>query len=285
MGKAEYLMSSYFSKLNDCGKIGRVHSTFTHSFNLIVAGRLIHITDSDNYLSSFGLRIPKEMFRKIMNFCKDDDIVKITDETLIFYSYQGVKIVSLKSIRKVPLEIINLSYDNQSVELLTKKLKSYELDKQLGIENTRQNQKYFEQLIQPEYSNQKWVEALIFFIGRGRGLTPSGDDILLGYLFILSIYQHPAVKQIQEILLNGLTTTTIISENYLRTAVQGFVSSPFIQLNQWFMYPVPEKLDVVLKNILAIGHTSGRDTAYGILLGVIMLSNEKINLGLNDKNN
>lgn len=283
MGKNEYLKSSYFSKLNAFGKIGRVHSKFAHSFNLIVAGQLIHLTDSDDYLSSFGLSIPKEIFIKMLDFCKEDDIVKITDEALIFYSYRGVETFFFKSIRTVPLKISHALFDNQSVTLLINQLISYELDKQLGIDNTSQNQKYFNQLIQPEYSKQKWRETINFFIGRGLGLTPSGDDILIGYLFILSIYQHPVVEQIQEDLLAKLSSTTIISENYLRAIFQGFVSSPFIHLNQWLLHPVSDNLDSTVENILTIGHTSGKDTAYGLLMGLVMLANEKDQLRLNYK--
>ncbi|WP_379947182.1 DUF2877 domain-containing protein [Enterococcus devriesei] len=38
--------------------------------------------------------------------------------------------------------------------------------------------------------DEKWLALVEYFVGRGKGLTPSGDDLLMGYLFILKLYQH-----------------------------------------------------------------------------------------------
>lgn len=57
--------------------------------------------------------------------------------------------------------------------------------------------------------------------------------------------------------------------------IAGFASSPFVELQQKMNQAASEAvLAQALQRILSIGETSGKDTAYGILLGLNAVKNK-----------
>lgn len=115
-------------------------------------------------------------------------------------------------------------------------------------------------------------------IGKGDGLTPSGDDFICGILAVL----HQANKfdnQFSQVL-NELTKaiqarwhqTTDVSRHYLAQALDGDFSQPV----QWFVYSLFHSssdidVDKALNDVLEIGSSSGADIISGILYGVEQL--------------
>ena len=116
------------------------------------------------------------------------------------------------------------------------------------------------------------VMSLKRWIGRGRGLTPSGDDFLQGILFVNEMY--PILSKrfkegIGDLIEKGYTTD--ISKNYFISALQGLYTEPLLQF-----YKALEKQDIVgirksVIGILRFGHTSGVDIVTGLLTGFIYL--------------
>ena len=111
-----------------------------------------------------------------------------------------------------------------------------------------------------------------YFLGRGMGLTPSGDDLLVGLLSIDSGYSL-LDNRFRTILLELLETkslTTIVSETYLRYAAQHKYSTTIVsfvgELNEHY---TGSQIKVDFKNILTNGSTSGLDTMTGMLFGIL----------------
>ena len=72
-------------------------------------------------------------------------------------------------------------------------------------------------------------QQLRYLIGRGQGLTPSGDDMLVGMLFIHSIHPYIAKIHLEKIkqLINE-PLTTLVSQTFLKYAVNDqFSSKPY----------------------------------------------------------
>lgn len=271
-----FLISTYLMSLDCFGKIGRVHSVFEHSFNFIVEGKLIHVTDARDYLSSFGIRMSPEDFQELRAFGKVGSVVKLTDVSLSIYDSQGIKKMTFGTIERVSLRLIPCRYDEKVLLHFMQQLEQYNLMEHLGIDIGQKEQVYFERMIRPKSCDQEWQELVNFFIGRGKGLTPSGDDLLLGYLFILKLFQVPEIEKLEFALSRSLSATTIVSQNYLQTLLEGFASLPLIELNRWLLNPEGKKLEQVIASILSFGHTSGKDTAFGMLLGVQRLLSKSI---------
>lgn len=97
-------------------------------------------------------------------------------------------------------------------------------------------------------------------IGRGLGLTPSGDDVLIGILF--AMYYLNMKGQIEIFRSKSdLNRTNNISKEFLKYAYSGIFSESLLSLLDG--EDLCEKIDHIMKT----GHTSGSDTLLGIYYG------------------
>ncbi|MGG5330238.1 DUF2877 domain-containing protein [Enterococcus sp. AZ163] len=268
-------ISSYLATLDCFGKIGQVHSVFQHSFNLIITEHLLHVTDTEDFLSSFGIRITTESFEAVKPFCRQGNVVKLTPDSMIFYSHKGTKKIKFSSVDSVPLELSTIFFNSTVLRTMIAELENFQLQPQLGLIIEEKESAFFEFLMRPNPDSEVWNQLTTYFIGRGQGLTPSGDDLLMGYLFVLISYQLPEANQLMTALASKTDRTTIVSQNYLEAMIAGFASSPFVELQQKMNQAASEAvLAQALQRILSIGETSGKDTAYGILLGLNAVKNK-----------
>ncbi len=90
--------------------------------------------------------------------------------------------------------------------------------------------------------------------GRGPGLTPAGDDVLVGVLFALWVWR-PASEWAELIRDATVPRTTTLSAAFIRAAAAGEAVEPWHRLANG-------EPDAVA-GILAIGHTSGADAWAG----------------------
>lgn len=98
-------------------------------------------------------------------------------------------------------------------------------------------------------------------IGRGLGLTPSGDDILIGILFVL--FSKGKEQQVDKIKLEAsLSRTNDISREFLQYALKGIFSESLLELLG------TDNIDQSVNCILSTGHTSGADSLLGIHYGI-----------------
>lgn len=109
---------------------------------------------------------------------------------------------------------------------------------------------------------KKWV-------GRGLGLTPSGDDFLTGVLFVdrLSPFLSDAFRrELGALAEEGYTTD--IGANYCRCALDGLFCGSLLAFGEALEHGDAAGIKESLERVLRFGHTSGRDTAAGIRLGL-----------------
>ncbi|MDB1125449.1 DUF2877 domain-containing protein [Vibrio algarum] len=114
-------------------------------------------------------------------------------------------------------------------------------------------------------------ELLITNIGKGEGLTPSGDDFLIGVLAVLSglkqcIPETDIIFKRLQVASILLSTTTDISAHYLELALAQHFSEPV----QWLVYRLfnvtkEADIQVCMSININIGASSGADTAAGII--------------------
>lgn len=104
-----------------------------------------------------------------------------------------------------------------------------------------------------------------WLIGRGPGLTPSGDDMLIGMMAVLYARGTfarlpsflPPVDQLAQL-------TTSVSCSYLNSARIGEFSTPILKV----MHSLQSGRcpHAAIRRLLAVGHTSGADTVLGIAI-------------------
>lgn len=112
-------------------------------------------------------------------------------------------------------------------------------------------------------------------IGFGNGLTPAGDDILSGLM--LSLAFTAKALDCADYILNRVNPaiirdskelTTLLSAELLYYAAKGLGSASIEKFLTQILNSAEEDLTVALLNkVLDIGHSSGFDIVFGILLG------------------
>lgn len=117
-------------------------------------------------------------------------------------------------------------------------------------------------------------------IGFGEGLTPSGDDFLVGLTITLGYSNcHEANELLNTAIKAHWNKTHKISRAFLKTAVEGRTSEPLVvvlaNLYQYIKIGSDNKqaLRVLMESIIplfGIGHSSGIDALTGLVFGVLI---------------
>jgi len=116
-------------------------------------------------------------------------------------------------------------------------------------------------------------EAVTYWVGRGPGLTPSGDDLLVGMLIALQfsgvIDSSGLVRLREPVETAASRLTTDISAEYLyyacRGMVTGMVCDLLVALDRSNTVAVLDAVD----RLSRYGHTSGMDCVLGVLMGLL----------------
>ena len=116
------------------------------------------------------------------------------------------------------------------------------------------------------------IRGLAALVGLGEGLTPSGDDVLMGVLAGLDAAREmsgdaAALRQrLCAELERGTSRTTRLAAQMLDAAAAGFYAEPVLGLLQTLALPKPNAkvLERAIADLLAVGHRSGADTLRGI---------------------
>lgn len=123
---------------------------------------------------------------------------------------------------------------------------------------------YFQQLLK-QLANNFSGENLKQFIGLGVGLTPSGDDFIVGLLSVLSRYDASGqwLNEIRSEFKDSTIDkkTTRVSSHMIHYALDGYFNSALIEL-------VCGKKAENLEIVSSIGSTSGTDMLTGVGFGL-----------------
>jgi hypothetical protein len=117
------------------------------------------------------------------------------------------------------------------------------------------------------------VQALV---GLGEGLTPSGDDFLVGLLAVLHVTgflpcsaDSSVHEQFYQCVRLG---TTQLSGEFLRCAFAGHFAEPLAMLVRALWAPDTDAWPAHAATLAAVGHSSGVDAMVGIALGCRLLA-------------
>lgn len=131
-----------------------------------------------------------------------------------------------------------------------------------------------------QHTSSRIIQAGRSLLGLGQGLTPSGDDILMGMFLVLGLEGSPMGdfdQLLGEIIAGVGDQTTDVSYQGLLRASRGQYRSILVKAAQ-AMSDAAE-IDDILAEVLTIGHTSGWDLLSGIVVGCeILLEKENRNV-------
>lgn len=116
-----------------------------------------------------------------------------------------------------------------------------------------------------QLAEQADTTAVAALLGRGPGLTPSGDDVLAGYVLAAGAFGLEIEHVRQLVASRAPQATSALSAQLLRHAAQGEAVRELIELTT-ALTQRGATLPAVVARLLQVGHTSGAALACGALL-------------------
>lgn len=260
--------------LKDSLQMGSVHTLFENSLNIQFPFGLVHVGQIGMALSPFGCLIHSRKYRQLYNHCHPGDLVRFKQGKLVFYTQKDVFKIDLDTFAEVDLSIPKLELTAASLEgnILYQVFEEtfFSLSIETGLPLTDTIREGLQSLAEPDLDKKRVADEKMIrlLIGRGIGLTPSGDDILIGYTFARVLFQE--ADNWQEKVASALKEkkTTAISEAYFAALLNGYINENFLSLAQMFTEQDREKIANTIQELKHFGHTSGTDTLYGFALGL-----------------
>lgn len=264
-------LSLYFK---DSLQVGNIHTLFENSLNIQFSFGLVHIGQIGMPLSPFGCLIHTRAYRQLYDQCQPGDLVRYKQGKLYFYTRKDIIKVELDTFDEIDLSIPKLNFPTADLEksLFYQIFEEtfFSLSIETGLPLTEAIKEGLISLTEPDAADKRSSEEAVIrmLIGRGIGLTPSGDDILIGYTFARALFQK--VDDWQGKLLTALQEkkTTAISEAYFSALLKGYINENFLYLAALVKETDREKIEDTIQTLKRFGHTSGTDTLYGFALGL-----------------
>ena len=128
-------------------------------------------------------------------------------------------------------------------------------------------------------SDELLIEKVLrYFLGRGQGLTPSGDDMIVGLLAFDAVSDFLSTCFYEKVseLIEGESITTDVAREYLRYALKQEYSSTVSDMVNTLASGNAHNFEKVFHDLIGVGHSSGLDTVLGIVIGMLVFRNLKI---------
>ena len=254
---------------------GAVHSCFANGLNVQFGDWLLFIGCGGAQLSACGLHVTAARLRPLLAVVDRGDIVVCKDGVFRFYSGSGVLTLGFGDVAEVDLRLPRICCERGRIadSGLYRQLAGVDFARGIGLELDAAAQTGLEQLAAADKSDYRRNSQLInFFIGRGRGLTPSGDDILLGFTLVLLLFGEFADWRRA---LSGAIAgdkTTLVSATALRALLCGYCGEALLQLARLLDGADSAAIDSAIRAARAYGHTSGTDSVFGFFIGLTFLA-------------
>ena len=243
---------------------------FTNAINFInLKKQLITLHRSGKGLSPMGWLLAEQDFDYVAGFVQLYSPIISSDNSLMLSSDLKLRTDNIVDLSVSKLDITQLMKITHLLPIISK-------DVSTGLYGALCDYKNIIKRDEPQQLIcyfSRWLEGQPIdwqnYIGKGPGLTPSSDDMLIGMLFVVhACYQvkTPRLASFFDITPDLSTLTSSVSQSYLQYASQGIFSS--------YLKNIANKLannEDILRatfELLTVGHHSGADTLLGIALGL-----------------
>ncbi len=263
-----------------------IQSLFDSSLNLRLEhkDRLITILVSDHYELPQGIRvdkkIPLQSLTVGMRAASRGGILRF-DSSALAIDLRGAQIwdgrlsaltADIQQAWSITWQTLDAGQRLRKTELIAEDL----FRSGQGPQLTRRLSQHVHELLASaeRFDSHACAEAAHRIIGLGPGVTPSGDDMLIGFLAGLYSMSGSQTDRLQFIQAFGNALflfskeTNDISRTYIQHAVKGEFSSSIVTLIEAIHIGEEGRLISVTKNAMQIGHSSGMDSITGLLIGL-----------------
>ena len=278
LSKAEVKSPFFFRNFTSNRKMGRIHSIFKTSFNIVLDDKILNFSTKGMPVSPHGCILDKDKIDQILESGKTGDIVRVENNVVTFYTRKIIFKVDFSEIEEIDLTVpvILLPLEEIGQTVLFKQLEKIAFENHIGLKQDKTAQKCLEILRNVhDRTSEEIRQTIKYLIGRGAGLTPSGDDVLLGFTMIRRAFDAEDYfeKLLKERTLES--NTTAISMAYYESLFAGYINSLFVGLISSIEKENINTIQSIIELVARYGHTSGYDTLFGVFLGLQSLLNEK----------
>lgn len=263
-GEKSNMLSLYLSNQDK----GVVKTVFRHSFNVALPQILLHVGNAGDSLSCLGLTLPDEVMDQLITKVDVGNLVRAVHENLYVYTEREIVTINLAALATVDLQIPRVVVSPTDLTTVVQHLQAVSFTENWGLRDVTTPDKLVAQLMSSRTVTEM-TEIATYLYGRGRGLTPSGDDILVGFLSVLQAVDAPILLQWQNVVSEVMTTrtTTDVSAAYLKATLAGYTSARVKALLTCIDTQELTQLPALIDAIQHFGHTSGTDLLLGIATG------------------
>lgn len=277
LSQREGISPFFFRNFTPSRKMGKIHSIFQSSFNVQFDDQLLNFSTKGMPVTPHGCVLNKEKINRVLQNGKMNELVKLENKEFTFYTRGDIFKLNVSALEVFDLGLPFLRIPKKDIkEVLTYQLlDEIPFEEHIGLERDDDLLKSVNILEQVStYEDNVIAEAIRHLIGRGNGLTPSGDDILLGYTMVRQAFtlDDYFIERLQQEL--ETINTTTISQAYYESLFAGYVNSLFLALLTAIESDNGLVIEQLLKLITRYGHTSGYDTLYGCYVGLQSLKNK-----------
>lgn len=275
--------------------VGKVHSVFKRVVNFQDDSKQIYsILQRDLDNGPYSIRIDQGGLKSFLELnINVDDLVIIRNGCLEIGSVFKLRFDNDQLWNPEKLKIFSnentVSIFNENIKVYSKLLSNRANGgvKYYYIKNhTNSNREYKPSLIEKELekriSNLKWSidndykslkENIISIVGLGSGLTPSGDDFLVGFITALNTIEDTktmlTLDKIESILKNNSLSTTDISIMMVKASLEGKARENLISFICALFSNDKSRLIHNIDNVFSIGSSSGADLSVGVVVGLM----------------
>lgn len=276
-------------------KTGHIHSKFNNGFNIQMGDHLIFIGGDQSGRLPFSFNLSLDDVHDLLSKISINDPVTWYNNEEMLSINERCDIVYLEGkpyenkLDRIPGSVSSLV---QHLETLLIVMVSNNEPTGLDLDISDFMEHYVEQgmktgdsfdvyydLMDSLYSDDKKMveQTLRYFLGRGRGGTPTGDDHIIGLMAIHAVSGEwsPVFPEILANIVKSEKITTDVSMEYLKYALKNQFGSPVIELIQAMAGENKEEVQEKTINLLSMGHSSGLDTTFGIMLGLLAMRRKR----------
>ena len=249
---------------------------------------IVNISSNKDTLPPYGIVLRSQDFVEIkLELQGKESPLGISENKICLSNHQ---IYLHKSTNMYDSKLVTSPYQILDMNIQRLRIKMVESGKTNGfnLENDLEDKDTLEFISQLELLKSFFLhgendQVLKYFIGRGMGLTPAGDDFLVGMLSVFSLqdaFKESILKLRGFILKNRGIYTNDISEQFLLMATDNQFSTSIIVLLR--ALTSEDLQDQVINNVLNYGATSGVDILFGIIFAYKLVKESDVNEKNND---
>lgn len=276
-------------------QIGHIHSKFNNGFNIKMGEKLLFIGTVKNGQLPFGIHVSYQHMQELLSevdrhsifvWQEDEQQIRCLTESFSIQLKGGNSFdhplpqVNSSRMLNYVTDVLTVLLETNEPTGFGLMIETYMFDYVQDKLPKSKVEQQLNTLIESVFSDdrQKTEDVLRYFIGRGKGLTPSGDDLLVGMLSIhvACEFCSTVFMDVLQDLITNESLTTDVAKEYLCFAVKGSFSSSVVAIINDIKQENKSTLAIHLRELLEMGHSSGIDTAFGMLIGMLALRRQHL---------